>query len=144
MVVAPHITAEDFPPSSTNVVDDTTCARPGKNRLLRRRGSFVLHQGEHRAGSPVNAGDEEAVMEMLSKISIQERARAESWAIPRSQLVITTKVGSGAGSEVFKCRWRGLDCAAERKKHCAPTHEHNIVLMALSLRNGCNLARFFE
>ena len=54
-----------------------------------------------------------AIVEKLSNIPIHVRGRAEAWEIPRSQLQLSTKLGAGAGSVVFKCRWRGLDCAAK-------------------------------
>ena len=66
------------------------------------------------------AGDA-AIVEKLSNIPIHVRGRAEAWEIPRSQLQLSTRLGAGAGSVVFKCRWRGLDCAAKLlSERCAP------------------------
>jgi hypothetical protein len=60
-----------------------------------------------------NSSDSAAVLERLSNIPLHVRARAEAWEIPRSQMQLTMKIGEGEGGVVYKCKWRGLDCAAK-------------------------------
>ena len=78
-----------------------------------RRGS-IEKRGSDAAGDA-------AIVEKLSNIPIHVRGRAEAWEIPRSQLQLSSKLGAGAGSVVFKCRWRGLDCAAKLLSDRNPT-----------------------
>jgi hypothetical protein len=100
----------------------------------RRHGSFTEQSGSFisgRRGSIEKRGSDAAgdaaIVEKLSNIPIHVRGRAEAWEIPRSQLQLSTKLGAGAGSVVFKCRWRGLDCAAKLLSDRNPTARDSVV-----------------
>jgi hypothetical protein len=84
---------------------NSICGDASASFIAGRRGS-VEKRGSDTVGDA-------AIVEKLSNIPIHVRGRAEAWEIPRSQLQLSTKLGAGAGSVVFKCRWRGLDCAAK-------------------------------
>ena len=68
-----------------------------------------------------NSCDSAAVLERLSKIPLHVRAQAEAWEIPRSQMQLTMKIGEGEGGVVYKCKWRGIDCAAKLLSHDSQT-----------------------
>lgn len=53
------------------------------------------------------------VMEKFMTVPLHVRGRAEAWETPRSQIKLMEKLGEGETGCVYKCRWRGLDCAAK-------------------------------
>eukprot|EP00516_Mucochytrium_quahogii_P001350 CAMPEP_0203761766 /NCGR_PEP_ID=MMETSP0098-20131031/14788_1 /ASSEMBLY_ACC=CAM_ASM_000208 /TAXON_ID=96639 /ORGANISM=" , Strain NY0313808BC1" /LENGTH=542 /DNA_ID=CAMNT_0050655899 /DNA_START=421 /DNA_END=2049 /DNA_ORIENTATION=- len=49
--------------------------------------------------------------------NLQEHGQKEKWALKKSEILISkTRFAKGAGGELFKAKWRGLDCVA---KSCA-------------------------
>ena len=82
-------------------------------------GDDINHDAEIQVGRA--SYDSAAVLERLAKIPLHVRAQAEAWEIPRDQLQLTTKIGEGEGGVVFKCKWRGLDCAAKLLSHDSET-----------------------
>mmetsp|Transcript_4458 Transcript_4458/g.10696 ORF Transcript_4458/g.10696 Transcript_4458/m.10696 type:complete len:481 (+) Transcript_4458:241-1683(+) len=49
----------------------------------------------------------------MGKMPLHVRGRAEAWETPREQIKMMEKLGEGETGCVYKCRWRGLDCAAK-------------------------------
>lgn len=60
-----------------------------------------------------SAGSLTHMMEKFLSVPLHVRGRAEAWEIPRQQIKLTEKLGEGETGCVFKCRWRGLDCAVK-------------------------------
>lgn len=53
------------------------------------------------------------VMKRFNSVPLHVRGRAEAWETPRTQIKMLEKLGEGQTGCVYKCRWRGLDCAAK-------------------------------
>jgi len=49
----------------------------------------------------------------MGAMPLHVRGRAEAWETPREQIKLMEKLGEGETGCVYKCRWRGLDCAAK-------------------------------
>ncbi len=83
-----------------------------------------------------NSCDSAVVLERLSKIPLHVRAQAEAWEIPRSQMQLTMKIGEGEGGVVYKCKWRGIDCAAKLLSHDSQTSVayHDMVKQILPMK----------
>ncbi len=81
-----------------------------------------------------NSCDSAAVLERLSNIPLHVRARAEAWEIPRSQMQLTMKIGEGEGGVVYKCKWRGLDCAAKLLSQDSQTSVAYHDMVAIKMR----------
>ena len=111
--VGQWLTERNCPP----VVDVRALSKHGDSfNRVKRTGSFVRNRRSSDVEAvPVSEGND--VLAILSNTSIQLRSHMESWGIPRSQLKMFEKLGAGAGSEIFRCRWRGLDCAAKVTNH---------------------------
>mmetsp|Transcript_9277 Transcript_9277/g.23168 ORF Transcript_9277/g.23168 Transcript_9277/m.23168 type:complete len:439 (-) Transcript_9277:250-1566(-) len=68
---------------------------------------------QHSIVKSTSSGSFTAMIQQLSNIPLHVRGRAEAWETPRNQLKLLEKLGEGECGCVYKCRWRGLDCAAK-------------------------------
>ena len=49
----------------------------------------------------------------FAQVPLRVRSRAEAWELPSMEIQVGAEVGRGTGGVVYKCKWRGLECAGK-------------------------------